>query len=462
MMSYSLQVAGRSRVVVGRAVEELPRLLPQGRVIVLTDRNVARCRPELFEGCDPICMEPGEEHKTLQTVEEVCRELIRRGADRTTFLLGVGGGIVTDVTGFVASVYMRGVPFGFVSTTLLGCVDASVGGKNGVNLDGYKNMAGVFAQPQFVVCDTSLFATLPLREIRAGLAEAVKAGIIGDEPLFGLIERAGLDGLCADPEAMDKVVVHSVRLKAAVVSRDEREHGERRKLNLGHTFGHAVEKCSREMIHGEAVAVGMAIAARLSVKLGLLAPAACDRIVRLLAALDADGFAQIWAALDALGGDPDSPLYTVAHEGVTEFNRSKEAGNSEDVVVDNVRRALRQGVDMEMTRLTSSLSFLATSANTAPFIGLFGTVWGIMNTFHAIGAMKSASLATVAPGISEALIATAMGLLVAIPATIGYNTFHGSLGVLETRLVNFAGMFLNRVQRELNAHRPVSRSGQAE
>ena len=167
-------------------------------------------------------------------------------------------------------------------------------------------------------------------------------------------------------------------------------------------------------------------------------------------------------AVQSLGGDPDSPLYTVAHEGVTEFNRSKEAGNSEDVVVDNVRRALRQGVDMEMTRLTSSLSFLATSANTAPFIGLFGTVWGIMNTFHAIGAMKSASLATVAPGISEALIATAMGLLVAIPATIGYNTFHGSLGVLETRLVNFAGMFLNRVQRELNAHRAVSRSGQAE
>ena len=109
-----------------------------------------------------------------------------------------------------------------------------------------------------------------------------------------------------------------------------------------------------------------------------------------------------------------------------------------------------------------AMTFLATAANTAPFIGLFGTVWGIMSTFHAIGAMKSASLATVAPGISEALIATAMGLLVAIPATIGYNTFHGRLGVLETRLVNFAGMFLNRVQRELNAHRAVSRAGQTE
>ncbi len=164
-------------------------------------------------------------------------------------------------------------------------------------------------------------------------------------------------------------------------------------------------------------------------------------------------------AVQSLGGDPASPLYTVAHEGVTEFNRSKEAGTTEDVVVDNVRRSLRQGVDMEMTRISSSLSFLATAANTAPFIGLFGTVWGIMHTFHSIGAMKSASLATVAPGISEALIATAMGLAVAIPATVGYNTFTGRLGVLETRLVNFAGMFLNRVQRELNAHRPVSRAG---
>lgn len=167
-------------------------------------------------------------------------------------------------------------------------------------------------------------------------------------------------------------------------------------------------------------------------------------------------------AVQALGGDPESPLYTVAHEGVSEFNRSKEAGTTEEVVVDNVRRSLRQGVDMEMTERGSSLSFLATTANTAPFIGLFGTVWGIMNTFHAIGAMKSASLATVAPGISEALIATAMGLAVAIPATVGYNTFHGRLDVLETRLVTFAGMFLNRVQRELNAHRHVARTGQTE
>ena len=163
-------------------------------------------------------------------------------------------------------------------------------------------------------------------------------------------------------------------------------------------------------------------------------------------------------AVQSLGGDPSSPLYAVAQQGVLEFNRSKEAGASEEVVVDNVRRALHQGVGMELGRLNRSLSVLATAANTAPFIGLFGTVWGIMNSFHAIGLMKSASLATVAPGISEALIATAIGLAVAIPATIAYNLFLGRLGGIETLLVNFAGAFLNRVLREINVQRGTPRA----
>lgn len=158
-------------------------------------------------------------------------------------------------------------------------------------------------------------------------------------------------------------------------------------------------------------------------------------------------------AVQSLGGDATSPLYHVAQQGVAEFNRLKEMGNTGDVVADNVRRSLRQGVADEMSSLSSSLSFLATAANTAPFIGLFGTVWGIMHSFHAIGAMKSASLATVAPGISEALIATAIGLVVAVPATVGYNIFLGMISGIEVQLVNFAGVFLNRVQRELNANR---------
>ncbi len=166
-------------------------------------------------------------------------------------------------------------------------------------------------------------------------------------------------------------------------------------------------------------------------------------------------------AVQRLGLDQNSPLYAVAQEGVKEFNRSKEARNSDDVVVDNVRRALRQGVGMEISRLHSSLSYLATAANTAPFIGLLGTVWGIIHSFHSIGMMKSASLATVAPGISEALVATAVGLFVAIPATVGYNSFQGKLAEIDTLLVHFAGSFLNRVQRELNSNRANNTAGRS-
>lgn len=175
-----------------------------------------------------------------------------------------------------------------------------------------------------------------------------------------------------------------------------------------------------------------------------------------------DNAANLREAVQSLGADPSSPLYYIAHQGVMEFNRSRELGNSSEVVVDNVRRALRQGAASEMARLQRSLSFLATTANTAPFIGLFGTVWGIMNSFHSIGLSKSASLATVAPGISEALVATAIGLAVAIPATVGFNMFMGKISQIDTLLVNFAGFFLNRVQRELNAHRQPQRTGATE
>lgn len=155
-------------------------------------------------------------------------------------------------------------------------------------------------------------------------------------------------------------------------------------------------------------------------------------------------------AVTYLSGDANSPVFHVAQQGVAEFNRLREAGNSEGVAADNVRRSLRQGVSEAMTGLNSSLSFLATTANTAPFIGLFGTVWGIMHSFHQIGTKGSAALATVAPGISEALIATALGLFVAIPATMGYNMFLNTLSTIEAELVNFAGVFLNRVQREID------------
>lgn len=156
------------------------------------------------------------------------------------------------------------------------------------------------------------------------------------------------------------------------------------------------------------------------------------------------------SAIKLMGRDIKSPSYQVAVEGVNELNRLEDLGEDKlPVVMDNLRRALRQGVSEQIQLLSGSLSFLATCANAAPFIGLFGTVWGIMHSFHSIGQMKTAALAAVAPGISEALVATAIGLAVAIPATVAYNYFMGKLNVIEAELVNFAGAFLNRVQREL-------------
>ena len=211
-MKPAFSVRGRSDVFIGPAAEILPDVLPAGRVVAVSDAAVAELHGRLLAPYETLLVGRGEEHKTLRTVETLCRRLIGMGADRKTFILGVGGGIVTDVAGFAASIYMRGLPFGFVSTTLLGQVDASVGGKNGVNVDGYKNMAGTFTQPRFVVCDPALLRTLPEREFRAGLAEAVKAAVIADAELFARLERLGFDALRGDTAELSAVVSAAVRL----------------------------------------------------------------------------------------------------------------------------------------------------------------------------------------------------------------------------------------------------------
>lgn len=284
-MTHSLKVAERSGIHIGRAEELLPTLLPDGRVIVITDANIDRHHHSLLKGMEFIMVGTGEGIKTLHTVESIYRRFVELGIDRSCFVLGIGGGIVTDITGFAASTYMRGLRFGFVSTTLLGQVDASVGGKNGVNLDGYKNMVGTFNQPQFVICDPTLLDTLPEREFRAGLAEIVKAGIIADRSLFERLEQTPFDELRHNHTLLGEVILSAIKVKADIVSRDERESGERRKLNLGHTFAHAIEKLSTQMNHGEAVAVGTILAARLAVKLEALTEADAERIERVLTAL---------------------------------------------------------------------------------------------------------------------------------------------------------------------------------
>ena len=281
-MKPAFRVRRQSEVYIGAAADLLPGLLAGRRVVVVADATIDRLYHPLLAPYDVVLIGKGESIKTLQTVETIYRRFIELGVDRTTFVLAIGGGIVTDVAGYAASTYMRGVDFGFVATTLLGQVDASVGGKNGVNVDGYKNMAGTFTQPRFAVCDPSLLATLPDREFRAGLAEVVKTAVIADADLFGRLEKTSFEQLRRDVDLLSDAISASIRVKADIVERDEREAGERRKLNLGHTIAHAIEKCSSRMNHGEAVAVGTAMIAEMAVRLGTLKPADRDRIVGLL------------------------------------------------------------------------------------------------------------------------------------------------------------------------------------
>lgn len=281
-MDYSIKIKDSSEVIVGSVSELLPRLLPDKRVVVVSDTNIDRHYHTLVNRYEHVLIGLGEASKTLVTADAIYKKFISMGVDRSTFVLAIGGGIVTDVAGFVASTYMRGVEFGFVSTSLLGQVDASVGGKNGVNVDGYKNMVGTFTQPRFVICDVGMLRTLPEREVRTGIAEVIKTGIIADEELFSKLELTPLAELTKNPDLLAEVVYRAIKVKADIVERDEREHGDRRKLNLGHTLAHAIEKSSSKMNHGEAVAVGLSLISDAAARRGLLSAADKERICSLL------------------------------------------------------------------------------------------------------------------------------------------------------------------------------------
>ncbi|MDR2129682.1 MAG: 3-dehydroquinate synthase [Odoribacteraceae bacterium] len=274
-----------SQILVGESAGICSRYLPAARVIVITNPVVRSLHGGMFPTGDIIEIGDGEEYKTLETIDFITEKLIALEADRDTFLLGIGGGIVCDITGFMASIFMRGCAFGFIPTTLLAQVDASVGGKNGVNFRRYKNMLGLFAQPRVVLCDPALLYTLPSRVYAAGFAEVVKAAMIASASLFGDLEGA-LERIVRREETfLAHVVWEAIQIKAAIVARDERERGERRLLNLGHTFAHAIEKSSC-LSHGEAVSVGLCMASRLSVRLGLMSEAERERVTNLLASLD--------------------------------------------------------------------------------------------------------------------------------------------------------------------------------
>ena len=308
------------KVYVGAAL--LPslarRIAPyaKGRVLVLTSPPVWALWGERFLASfaadrQPIVLflPPGERAKRLREVERLLEEMARAGADRASLLVAFGGGIVGDVGGFLAAIYMRGIQYVQVPTTLLAQVDSSVGGKTGVNLAAGKNLAGAFHHPAAVFADVDLLRTLPGRELRAGLMESVKAGIIRDAKLFRLLERRLPELLqhAPDAELLSEVVARSVAMKAAVVGADEREGGLRMILNLGHTVGHAIEAVTRYrvLLHGEAVGWGMLVAFAIAEERGLMTAAESARAGALLRALGPlPGFkAKAEALLEAAGRD---------------------------------------------------------------------------------------------------------------------------------------------------------------
>ncbi len=290
--SYEVEIGAGLVELVGARVDAL---LGGGiragrqRAFVVTSPKIDRLWGTKLEGGFPapltrLMMPAGEEHKRLATVERLAEELAELGADRDSVLVALGGGVIGDMTGFVAAMYMRGIRYVGVPTTLLAQVDSSLGGKTGVNLAAGKNLVGAFHHPLAVYADIATLETLPGAELRAGLQEAVKAGMIRDRALFEFLESESAKALAGDAEALTRVVAASVRVKAEVVSADEREGGLRMILNLGHTLGHAIEAATgyKQLLHGEAVAWGMIAAVGIAVRRGTVSAAEAERMERVI------------------------------------------------------------------------------------------------------------------------------------------------------------------------------------
>jgi len=273
--------SGTSRILVGESMTNIMSYLPEKQVYIIADKNVAALYKHQFPPFPALEVEPGEQSKEFPVIASIWQWLLEQGADRGSFILAIGGGVVCDIAGFVASTFMRGIPFGFIATSLLAQVDASVGGKNGINLYGYKNIVGTFTQPRFVICDTTVLATLPDEEYRNGLAEVIKHALIKDAEKFRYLQVNRQQLLHRNQDAVNHIVALSVKIKAAVVQADEHEKGERRLLNFGHTWGHALEAVLK-IPHGQAVAAGMVVATDLSVAMGYLNSSERNEIAELI------------------------------------------------------------------------------------------------------------------------------------------------------------------------------------
>lgn len=332
--------------------------LARGPVPVVTDANVSRLHLERLmdalrgKAIDarPIVLAAGEATKSFDGLEDLTSALLATGVDRGGLIVAFGGGVIGDLVGFAAGVLKRGIDFAQIPTTLLAQVDSSVGGKTAINTAEGKNLIGLFHQPRIVLADTALLKTLPRRELLAGYAEVVKYGALGDSAFFRWLEENGGQALAHEDPAIIHAVAHSCRMKAEIVSRDERETGERALLNLGHTFAHALEAAtgySDRLLHGEAVAIGMVLAFQLSVARGFCSSGDLERVRRHLGAV---GLPTSIAAIP--GGRPmrDALLGHMAHDkkvkdGRLVFVLARGIGRafvSSDVPIDAVRALLEK------------------------------------------------------------------------------------------------------------------------
>jgi 3-dehydroquinate synthase len=287
-------------IVIGRGIlaslgTRAVALKPGAKAAIISDEAVARLHLAAAEGalaragisCATIIVRQGESSKGFVTLERVCEELIVARIERGDMVIALGGGVVGDLAGFASAIVRRGLDYVQVPTTLLAQVDSSVGGKTAINSNRGKNLVGAFHQPILVVADTAILDTLPARQFRSGYAEVAKYGLLGDAAFFSWLELNAKD-IFAGTAAREHAIATSCRMKADIVARDERETGERALLNLGHTFGHALEAAagfSDRLLHGEAVALGMTLAFQFSAKLGLSPPADTERMVAHLSAV---------------------------------------------------------------------------------------------------------------------------------------------------------------------------------
>ncbi len=247
-------------------ISHLKKITDPGATVLITDENVYKAHTKRFKGWNTIVLKPGEEFKVQATADALIEKLIDMEADRKTTLVGVGGGVITDITGYVASVYMRGLRFGFIPTSILALVDASIGGKNGLDVGVYKNMVGVIRQPSFILHDMVFLNSLPPQEWENGFAEIIKHACIKDAVMFAELEKNSLKTYQGRQKSICEIIRKNALIKTRVVQKDEFEKGERRLLNFGHTLGHALET-QYELLHGQAISIGMTYACHISAQL---------------------------------------------------------------------------------------------------------------------------------------------------------------------------------------------------